>query len=142
MDGFQAAVLNVKMKYLDEWTAKRQACADVYRRVLQTANVCVPQDSPELECVYHLFVAHVENRDLVRVELEKRGVQTTVHYPKPVHLQEALASLGYGPGTLPFTEHDCETVLSLPLFPEMSFEQVQYAAESLIECGAKTMLQR
>jgi dTDP-4-amino-4,6-dideoxygalactose transaminase len=134
MDGFQAAVLNVKMKYLDQWTAKRLACAARYRDVLGSANLCLPQDSPESECVYHLVVAHVEDRDGVRSELEKRGVQTAIHYPQPVHLQEAFASRGYSRGTLPFTERACETVLSLPLFPEMSLEQVQYAAETLADC--------
>jgi dTDP-4-amino-4,6-dideoxygalactose transaminase len=137
MDGFQAAVLNVKMKHLAEWTAKRQACAVRYCDVLATANLRLPQDSPESECVYHLFVAHVEERDMVRSELEKMGVQTAIHYPKPVYLQEAFASRGYGLGPLPFTEQACATVLSLPLFPEMSFEQVQYAAEALADCCAR-----
>src|SRR5438876_5995410 len=98
MDGFQAAVLNVKMRYLDDWTAKRQSRAARYRDVLAAANLRVPEDFPESECVYHLFVAHVEDRDRVRSELEKLGVQTAIHYPKPVHLQEAFASRGYHPG--------------------------------------------
>jgi len=138
MDGFQAAVLNVKMKHLDDWTAKRQSCAARYRDVLAAANLRVPEDSPESECVYHLFVVHVEDRDGVRSELKKLGVQTAIHYPKPVHLQEAFASQGYSRRTLPFTELACETVLSLPLFPEMSLEQVQYAAEALADCCART----
>jgi dTDP-4-amino-4,6-dideoxygalactose transaminase len=137
MDGFQAAVLNVKMKHLEEWTAKRQACAALYRRLLADASVRLLQDMPDTECVYHLFVAYVENRDQVRAELEKMGVQTAVHYPVPVHRQEAFAHLGLKPGSLIFTERACEQVLSMPLFPEMTEEQVSYAAHSLAEVAAK-----
>ncbi|HZQ19568.1 MAG TPA: DegT/DnrJ/EryC1/StrS family aminotransferase [Terriglobales bacterium] len=137
MDGFQAAVLNVKLKYLDQWTAKRQSSADLYRRLLAEAKVRLPQDPVEAECVYHLFVAYVEDRNRVRAELEKLGVQTAVHYPVPVHLQEAFADYGYKPESLPCTERACEQVLSMPLFPEMTEEQVTYAAHSLAEVCAK-----
>jgi dTDP-4-amino-4,6-dideoxygalactose transaminase len=137
MDGFQAAVLNVKLRHLEEWTAKRQACAELYRRLLKAANVSLPQDSPDAESVYHLFVTYVDDRDQVRKELQKAGVQTAVHYPKPVHLQDAFAHLGRCAASLPFTERACERVLSMPLFPEMSMEQVRVAAEALIECTAR-----
>ena len=137
MDGFQAAVLNIKMKRLDDWTAKRQARARLYRDLLTGANVEIPQDSPEAECVYHLFVVYAENRDRVREELEKRGVQTAIHYPKPLHLQEAFVDLGFGSGSLPHTERACERVMSMPLFPEMSEDQVRYAAVSLAEVVAE-----
>ena len=137
MDGFQAAVLNIKMKHLDDWTAKRQARASLYRDLLSGANLEIPQDSPEGECVYHLFVVYAEDRDRVREELEKRGVQTAIHYPKPIHLQEAFAVLGCGSGSLPHTERACERVISLPLFPEMSEDQVRYAASSLVEVVAE-----
>ncbi|HEX3738401.1 MAG TPA: DegT/DnrJ/EryC1/StrS family aminotransferase [Terriglobales bacterium] len=138
MDGFQGAVLNVKMKYLEQWTAKRQSCAELYRRLLQGAKVRLPEDPAGAECVYHLFVAYVENRDQVRAGLEKLGVQTAVHYPKPVHLQEAFSNPERGPNQhLPFTERACEQVLSMPLFPEMTEEQVTYAAHCLSEVAGK-----
>ena len=133
MDGFQAAVLNVKLKHLDEWTSKRQAFSSLYGELLADARVDLPQDSPEAECVYHLFVAYVEDRDRVRAALQERGVQTAVHYPKPVHLQEGLQHLGYKEGSLPRTERSCERVMSMPLFPEMTVEQVRHAASSLRE---------
>jgi dTDP-4-amino-4,6-dideoxygalactose transaminase len=133
MDGFQGAVLRVKLKHLTEWTAKRQEWANRYRQLLTGAPVELPNDDPQSECVYHLFVAYVENRDKVRKELEARGVQTAIHYPRPVHLQPAYASRGYPPGSLPCTEAACERVVSLPLFPEMTAEQVEYAAETLVE---------
>jgi dTDP-4-amino-4,6-dideoxygalactose transaminase len=133
MDGFQGAVLRMKLKRLAQWTARRQEVAQLYRRALANARVCLPQDNPQAESVYHLFVAYVENRDAVRDALEKRGDGTAIHYPVPIHLQKAAASLGYGPGSFPLTEKACNTVFSMPLFPEMTNEQAEYAAQSLAE---------
>ena len=140
MDGYQGAVLNVKLRYLDEWTARRRKFARVYRELLSGTNVRIPQDSPEADCVYHLFVVYAENRDQVRAELDKRGVQTAVHYPRPVHLQAAFAHLGFRPGSLPHTERACERVLSMPLWPEMTEEQVRYAAATLKEVTSAVLL--
>jgi dTDP-4-amino-4,6-dideoxygalactose transaminase len=133
MDGFQGAVLNVKLGHLDEWTAKRQEYAALYRQLLADAPVDLPEDAPDVDCVYHLFVVYMNERDKVRSELADRGVQTAVHYPKPVHLQEAFQHLGCHPGSLPHTERACDRVLSMPIFPEMSREQVEYAARALVE---------
>ena len=132
MDGFQGAVLNVKLKYLDRWTAQRQEFARLYRERL-AGRIRIPEDRPEGESVYHLFTLRVQNRDAVREELARKGVQTAVHYPVPVHLQKAYAYLGYKPGSLPHTEKACAEVISMPLFPEMSREQALYAAETLAE---------
>ncbi|HEV2492775.1 MAG TPA: DegT/DnrJ/EryC1/StrS family aminotransferase [Terriglobia bacterium] len=131
MEGFQGAVLNVKLKHLDRWTAARQVYAQLYRSRLEDTPVGLPQDDPAVEPVYHLFVAYVDDRDRVRHELEERGVETSVHYPWPVHLQKAYTSLGYQPGSLPATERACARVLSLPLYPELTREQVEYAADTL-----------
>lgn len=147
MDGFQGAVLNVKLKYLDRWTAKRQEFAKLYRERLASSpartidlrlptDVRLPEDRSGCESVYHLFTPLVQNRDAVREELARRGVQTAVHYPVPVHLQKAYAYLGYIPGSLPHTEKVCAEVLSMPLFPEMTHEQVAYAADTLAEVVA------
>lgn len=136
MDGFQAAVLNVKLKYLDRWTAQRVEFAKLYRDHLDGSAVRFPIDSPEDDPVYHLFVVWTKDRDRVREELAKKGVQTAVHYPLPVHLQKAYAHLGYQPGSLPHTEKACAEAISMPLFPEMSREQVIYAAEMLIEVAS------
>ena len=137
MDGFQGAVLNVKLKYLDRWTAQRREFAKFYREHLPESQVRIPEDRPECESVYHLFAPWVQNRDAVREELARRGVQTAVHYPVPVHLQKAYSYLGYKPGSLPHTEKACSEVLSMPLFPEMSRAQVQYAAGMLDEIVAR-----
>jgi dTDP-4-amino-4,6-dideoxygalactose transaminase len=133
MDGFQGAVLRVKLKRLPQWTARRQEVAQLYRRLLAEARVKLPQDEPHVESVYHLFVVYVENRDAVRAALEKRGIGTAIHYPVPIHLQKAAASLGYGPGSFPLTEKACSTVFSMPLFPEMTNEQAECAARTLAE---------
>lgn len=136
MDGFQGAVLRIKLKRLDEWTAKRQALAHIYRNLLSGAAVELPEDDPHSESVYHLFVVYAEDRDYVRQELEKCGVQTAIHYPRPVHLQKPYAALGYRAGSLPCTERAAEQCFSLPLFPEMTVEQVRHVAAMLTEVTA------
>jgi len=133
MDGFQGAVLRIKLRHLDDWTARRIEISERYRKLLADAKVGIPRDEATNKSVYHLFVVHVENRDAVRAELEKRGVHTAIHYPVPVHLQKAFASLGYTRGTFPHTERAADTVMSMPLFPEMTDEQVDCAARALIE---------
>jgi dTDP-4-amino-4,6-dideoxygalactose transaminase len=90
-------------------------------------------DDERDECVYHLFAVYVDNRDAVRAGLETRGIQSAVHYPMPLSLQKAYASLGYRPGSLPQAERACERVICLPMFPELTLEQAEYAAKSLAE---------
>ena len=133
MDGFQGAVLNVKLKYLDRWTAQRQEFARLYRERLARSRSRIPEDRPENESVYHLFTPWVQNRDAVREELARKGVQTAVHYPVPIHLQKAYSHLEYKAGSLPHTEKACAEVISMPLFPEMTRKQVVYAADTLSE---------
>jgi dTDP-4-amino-4,6-dideoxygalactose transaminase len=133
MEGFQGAVLRVKLKHLEEWNARRKDIAALYRRALEGANLEIPADDPRDERVYHLFVVYVARRDAVRAALEARGVHTAIHYPRPLHLQPAFAALGFGLGSFPHAERACERVLSMPFFPEMSDEQVCYAAEQLGE---------
>jgi dTDP-4-amino-4,6-dideoxygalactose transaminase len=99
--------------------------------LLQEAELSLPLDDPLDECAYHLFVVYVDNRDFVRSELQESGVATSIHYPIPVHLQKAYAWLGYKPGDLPHAERACNRALSLPLYPEMTFEQVRYIASTL-----------
>ncbi len=133
MDGFQGAVLRVKMKRLDSWTARRREIATLYNKRLATSGVTLLRDDEWAESVHHLFVVYVENRDAVRAALEERGVQTAVHYPRPLHLQKAYSSLGYRRGDFPNTERACDRALSLPLFPEMTDEQAEYTAAVLAE---------
>lgn len=133
MDGFQGAVLRVKLRHLDVWTKRRQEISALYRKRLAGARVEFPCDDPQNESVYHLFVVWVEERDAVRAELEKSGVGSAIHYPVPVHLQKAYAQLGHKRGSFPHTERASDLVFSMPLFPEMTNEQAEYAAKALVE---------
>ena len=88
--------------------------------------------------MYHLFVVYVENRDAVRAALETAGVQSAVHYPIPLHLQKAYAALGCRRGDFPHAERACERVFSMPLFPEMKIDQVEYAAKALGDIAGRS----
>jgi dTDP-4-amino-4,6-dideoxygalactose transaminase len=131
MDGFQGAVLRIKLRRLDEWIARRQAFAQVYNSLLHITGIDLLRDDPADESVYHVFVVHIDNRDFVRAALEAYGVATSVHYPIPVHLQQAYWGLGYRPGRFPHAERACARALSLPLYPEMTLDQVRYVASTL-----------
>ena len=133
MEGFQGAILRVKLKRLEQWNARRKQVAALYRTLLRGSQVEIPPDAPRDETVYHLFVVYVERRDAVRAALEARGVQTAVHYPCPIHLQPAFATLGFGPGRFPHAERACARALSLPFFPEITDDHVRYAAQQLAE---------
>ena len=133
MQGFQGAVLRIKLRRLHAWTQRRREIAKEYRGLLEGARLEMPHDDPRDECVYHQFVIYVSNRNSVIAQLAARGIDTAVHYPKPIHLQPAYSSLGYPAGTFPKAERACEFVLSLPLFPGMTAEQVNHVATSVLE---------
>jgi dTDP-4-amino-4,6-dideoxygalactose transaminase len=133
MEGFQGAVLRIKLKRLAGWIARRQAIASQYRSQLASARLEMLQDDPRDECSYYLFVVYLSCRDKVRAQLEARGVETMIYYPRPLHLQQAYASLGYPQGSFPLAERACERVLSLPLYPELTDEQVAYVATAVRE---------
>jgi dTDP-4-amino-4,6-dideoxygalactose transaminase len=133
MDGFQAAVLRVKLPRLEKWNARRKALADIYRQTVTGARVELQNGGETCERVDHLFVVYVDDRDAVRARLEERGVQTGIHYPVPIHLQKPYQTLGYRAGDLPHAESACKRVISMPLYPEMSDEQARYTGEMLRE---------
>jgi dTDP-4-amino-4,6-dideoxygalactose transaminase len=137
MEGFQGAVLRCKLPHLDAWTKKRREIAGEYRRAFANACLELPVDDPRDECVYHQFVIYVNNRSALIAALAERGIDTTVHYPKPLHLQLAYSSLGKPAGTFPHSERACERVLSLPLFPSMTMEQLSYVGRSVLEIVGK-----
>ena len=90
-------------------------------------------DDPRDECVYHQFVIYTDNRNATVSQLAEREIETVVHYPRPIHLQPAYSSLGLPPGTFPFSERACERVLSLPLHPGLTSEQIAYVATAVRE---------
>ncbi len=137
MDGFQGAVLRVKLKHFDAWTAQRQALVRIYRERLARARVELPHDDSRDECAYHQFVVYLDRRDAVRAALEAQGIGTVIHYPRPLHLQPAFAALGLPEGTFPRTERACERALSLPLYPELDPELAAHVAATLAELAGK-----
>lgn len=132
MDAIQAVVLRAKLKHLDVWNDARRLVAERYRELLE-GHVGMLQDMPGVESVYHLFVVYCEERDRVREELGRFGVSTGIHYPVPIHLQQAYAHLGYAPGSFPIAELASATTLSLPLYPEIPFKHVEYVAASILK---------
>jgi dTDP-4-amino-4,6-dideoxygalactose transaminase len=124
MEGLQGAILRVKLRHLEAWTEARRARAKRYDTLLAGSGVAVPAAAPyESRHVYHVYAVRHPQRDDLQRALGDRGVQTGIHYPIPVHLLEAHADLGYGPGSFPHAERAAAEVLSLPLFPELTGEQ-------------------
>lgn len=131
LDTLQAAVLRVKLRYLDRWNESRRQHASSYGRLLDGLPLRRPSVAGDVEHVYHLYVIEVDERDRVREALHALGVETGIHYPVPIHLQKAFASLGHRPGDFPVTEAAAQSVLSLPMFPELTEAQVADVAEAL-----------
>ncbi len=124
--------LLVKMKYLETWTEKRRANARFYQeRLSDLKQVQVPLDKPYERAVYHTFVIQADNRDGLRSYLEENGIGSNVHYPVPIHLQEAAKNMGYSKGKFPVTESQASRILSLPVFPELTETDLQYVVDSI-----------
>jgi dTDP-4-amino-4,6-dideoxygalactose transaminase len=131
MDGVQGAILRVKLRYLPEWTDARRAHAESYRSLLADSGVALPQEMSYSRHVYHVYAVRTSDRAALQQKLQNDGVQTGIHYPIPVHLQEAHADLGYKAGDFPLSEQAANEVLSLPMFPEMTFTQQEAVATAV-----------
>jgi dTDP-4-amino-4,6-dideoxygalactose transaminase len=131
LDTLQAAILRVKLKYLEEANAARRRHARLYGQLLADSPVVTPAVSAYAEHVYHLYVVRVENRDGLNAILHDRGIATGIHYPVPIHLQPAYQDLGYVRGDFPITEQYAEQVLSLPMYPELEREAIVYVANMI-----------
>ena len=138
MEGIQGAVLSVKLGYLDQWNELRRAHAALYGELLQGTPLILPKEMPYAYHVYHLYVVQSEARDALRAALTEAGVQTGIHYPVPIHLQPAYRSLGHRRGDFPEAERQAERVLSLPIYPELTAEQIARVAEVCREFFAMT----
>jgi dTDP-4-amino-4,6-dideoxygalactose transaminase len=137
LDAIQAAVLRVKLRHLDQWNRQRQQAAAWYGDLLRGSSFTTPRVSIGSTHVYHLYVLLANDRDAVLSALERKGVSGGIHYPIPLHLQPALVHLKYRKGTLPHTESIASRVLSLPMFPEITREQVQKVVGALREIEAQ-----
>jgi dTDP-4-amino-4,6-dideoxygalactose transaminase len=131
LDSIQAAVLDVKLRRLDAWNEARRRHAAAYDARLAKIGIMPPVRLAEESHVYHLYVIEVEHRERVATVLRERGIATGIHYPIPIHLQPAYAELGLSRGAFPRTERSAERVLSLPMFPELTGEQIELVADAL-----------
>jgi dTDP-4-amino-4,6-dideoxygalactose transaminase len=145
LEAIQGAVLNVKLKYLDGWNDLRRAHAARYRELLSGLSsngggdaeatmggaLTLPQELPYARHIYHLYVVQTEARDGLQKHLTAASIQTGIHYPVPVHLQPAYASLGHRAGDFPVTESQAARILSLPMFPELTGAQIERVAEAV-----------
>ncbi|HUA38856.1 MAG TPA: DegT/DnrJ/EryC1/StrS family aminotransferase [Candidatus Sulfopaludibacter sp.] len=128
MEGIQGAVLGVKLKHLAKWTRERRRVAHRYHELLAETPLQLPHEAGYAESVYHLYVVRHPRRDELKKHLEANGVGCAIHYPIPLHLQKAYASLGHQPGDFPVAEKAARECLSLPVYPELTDAQIQRVA--------------
>jgi dTDP-4-amino-4,6-dideoxygalactose transaminase len=131
LDEIQAAVLLVKLKYLDKWTEARQRNAQVYDRLLSgiaAESFLVPSALPGYRHIYNQYVIRTSKRDELKAYLKENGVATEIYYPLPMHLQECFSYLRYRQGDFPVAEESALTALALPVYPEMSIQGLEYTA--------------
>jgi dTDP-4-amino-4,6-dideoxygalactose transaminase len=133
LEGIQGAVLSVKLNHLDDWNEKRRKNADLYRRYLKGTGVVLPEEMPYARHVYHIFCIRVKERERLIDFLKQKSIYTNIHYPIPIHLQNAYSFLGYKKGSFPVTERCVDEILSLPMFAELTEEQIKYTADSIKE---------
>lgn len=138
LDELQAAILNVKLKYFEQWTQRRREIAKLYNNLFKehlSADrflIKLPQEPDDAYHVYHQYTIQTSQRNQLQNYLESRGVGSTVYYPLPMHLQKAFSFLGYRQGDFPVAEAACNEVLSLPMFPELTNEEVAYVVHTVV----------
>ncbi len=133
LDGIQGAVLNVKLKYLDEWNEKRRQNAALYDSLLGDSPVKIPKINANNVSIYHQYTIKASERDKLQQFLAENNIGSAIFYPKPLHLQDCFSNLGYRPGDLPIAEQLCKEVLSLPIYSELETEQIEYVAKTVLQ---------
>jgi dTDP-4-amino-4,6-dideoxygalactose transaminase len=138
LDAIQAGFLRIKLPHLESWNAKRREIASLYDNAFSEFDWVRPVKiaSNNVSC-YHLYVIRSKYRDAIQAYFKERNVDTGLHYPIPIHLQECYAHLGYKPGSFPHAEKACNEILSLPIYPELSLEQAKYVINTLREFGER-----
>ncbi|MEO0161829.1 MAG: DegT/DnrJ/EryC1/StrS family aminotransferase [candidate division WOR-3 bacterium] len=132
MDGFQAAILNVKLNYLDDWNEDRRQNAYYYNELLNgVEKVITPKEMDYGKHIYHLYAVRVPDRANFQEFLKEAGIGTGIHYPKPLHLQKAYSYLGYKEGDFPISERCASEIVSLPMFPELTKKEIEYVCEKI-----------
>jgi dTDP-4-amino-4,6-dideoxygalactose transaminase len=132
MDGFQGSVLSVKLKHLPAWNEARRKNAKLYNQLLvDTDGVMIPQEADYVRHIYHIYAVRIQRRTALMNALAEKGISCGIHYPVPIHLQKAYSSLGLENGGFPLAEKCCEEFVSLPMFPELKDEQIEYVAAEI-----------
>ena len=132
MDGFQAAILSIKMKYIEDWNVRRRQVAQWYIEGLKDVEqIKITKVLDHHYAVYHIFVIQVDQREKLMKYLDEQEIGTALHYKLPLHLQKAFASLGYKPGDLPITEKAVASNMSLPMDPNLTYNQVSYVCQKI-----------
>jgi dTDP-4-amino-4,6-dideoxygalactose transaminase len=134
LDTIQAAMLMVKLKYVEAWTEGRRKNAAFYQKSLKgVKGLALPMDREFEKGVYHTFIVQAERRDELKKFLADSGIETAIHYPLPIHLQKAAASLGWHKGSFPVAERQATKILSLPVYPELEASDLSYVADRIKE---------
>ena len=129
LDALQAGVLNVKLKYIEEWQAKRRKNAEYYNQHINNNNIIKPFSDSRSYHVYNQYVIRTENRDELKKQLISNNIGCSIYYPYPIHLQPCISMLNYHLGDFPVTEKACEQVLALPIFPELTIAELDMVIE-------------
>lgn len=139
LDEIQAAILRIKARHIDEWNSLRREKAAYYNELFSScADVVTPKELDDTYCVYHQYTVKIPNRDEVHKMLGENGIGAMLYYPIPLHFQKVNAWLGMGKGSLPVTEDNTDVVISLPMFPELTKEEQETVASTLISCIEKS----
>ncbi len=137
LDTVQAAVLRVKLQYLDEWNSARRQHADRYSQLLGSVKgVTIPTVADYAEPVWHLYVIRVADRSSLQQQLSDQGISTVIHYPVPVHMQAAYRDLGYAQGAFPVTEEYADQIVSLPMYAELTPDMVERVVQAISDAVA------
>ena len=139
LDAIQAGILRIKLKHLSEWNEKRRRNASFYTRLLTrnpehgTCDIITPHEPQWAKAVYHLYIIRTKKRDELQKYLSENGINTGLHYPIPLHLQKAYANDGFKQGDFPITEKVASEILSLPMYPELTTEQIEFIVQKIKE---------
>jgi dTDP-4-amino-4,6-dideoxygalactose transaminase len=131
LDGLQAAILSVKLRHLEEWTKKRREIAEIYNELLKNSEVMTPVEAAGVKHIYHLYVVRIPQRDAVQAALREKGIDTGIHYPIPLPYLQAYGYLGHTSHDFPVTTQYSKDILSLPMYPELSEDQIEYVCHQL-----------
>jgi dTDP-4-amino-4,6-dideoxygalactose transaminase len=132
LDSIQAAILRVKLKYLDSWNQARRDHANYYKKILTGSNYVLPGVPSYAEPVWHLFVVQTDFRETLMKHLSEQGISTGIHYPIPIHMQGSYRELGHKSGDFPITEKISQKIISLPMYAELNNEMIDFVAKNLL----------